>query len=147
MTLFEKTLQDQAVTYWNLNEMFAFQIKSIWLEDPLLDHYKSKDPKTTGLINRCLTRSAWVALWVGHLPLAQVIIPGTWDQALHGAPCSSGSLLLPLPWPLHPTHVHTLSQIKKILKKKKNRCLTRLELLAAWVIVCMFLFLCISETS
>ena len=40
---------------------------------------------------------AWVTQSVKHLPLAQVMIPGSWDRALHGAPCLAGSLLLPLP--------------------------------------------------
>jgi len=40
---------------------------------------------------------AWVAQLVGRLPSAQVMIPGSWDQAPHRAPCSAGSLLLPLP--------------------------------------------------
>ena len=39
---------------------------------------------------------AWVALLVKCLPTAQVMIPGTWDQALHGAPCFCLPLLLPL---------------------------------------------------
>ena len=30
------------------------------------------------------------------LPSAQVMIPGSWDQAPHRALCSAGSLLLPL---------------------------------------------------
>ena len=42
---------------------------------------------------------------VEHLPLAQVMIPGSWDQALSQAPCSVGSLLLPLPLP---PYVHML---------------------------------------
>jgi len=42
-------------------------------------------------------RDAWVAQSVKHLPLAQVMIPGSWDGALHPAPCSAESLLLPLP--------------------------------------------------
>ena len=33
---------------------------------------------------------------VNHLPLAQVMIPESWDQTPHGDPCSVGSLLLPL---------------------------------------------------
>nr|XP_045726523.2 acyl-coenzyme A thioesterase 9, mitochondrial-like [Mirounga angustirostris] len=37
---------------------------------------------------------------VKRLPLAQVVIPGSWDRAPHWAPCSMGSLLLPLPLPL-----------------------------------------------
>ena len=36
---------------------------------------------------------------VKHLPLAQVMIMGSWDGALW-APCSGGSLLLPLALPL-----------------------------------------------
>ena len=37
---------------------------------------------------------------VEHLPLAQGVIPGSRDQVLHWAPCSVGSLLLPLPMSL-----------------------------------------------
>ena len=39
-------------------------------------------------------------LVVEHLPSAQVMILRSWDQALHGAPCSVGSLLLLLLLPL-----------------------------------------------
>ena len=42
-------------------------------------------------------RGAWVAQSVKHLPSAQLIITGSWDRAHHRAPCSVGSLLLPLP--------------------------------------------------
>ena len=45
-------------------------------------------------------KGAWVAQSVKRLPLAQVMIPESWDQALHQAPCSTGSLLLSLPLPL-----------------------------------------------
>jgi len=34
---------------------------------------------------------------VERLPSAQVMVPGSWDRAPHRAPCSAGSLLLPLP--------------------------------------------------
>ena len=34
---------------------------------------------------------------VKRLPSAQVMISGSWDGAAHWAPCSVGSLLLPLP--------------------------------------------------
>ena len=34
---------------------------------------------------------------VESLLLAQVMILGAWDQVLHQAPCSVGSLLVPLP--------------------------------------------------
>ena len=37
---------------------------------------------------------------VKHLPPAEVLIPGSWDQALHQTPYSAGSLLLPLLLPL-----------------------------------------------
>ena len=40
---------------------------------------------------------AWVAQSIKCLPLVQVVILGSWDQA----PCSAGSLPLPLPL-LHP---------------------------------------------
>jgi len=42
-------------------------------------------------------RGTWVAQSVKYLLSVQVTIPGSWDQALHQAPCSAGSLLLPLP--------------------------------------------------
>ena len=45
---------------------------------------------------------------VKHLPSAQVMIPGSWDQAPHWASYSAGSLLLPLPLPL-PLLVSSLS--------------------------------------
>ena len=48
-----------------------------------------------------LFRGAWVAQMVKHLPSAQVMIPGSWDRALHRASCLEGSLLLPHPHP-HP---------------------------------------------
>ena len=37
---------------------------------------------------------------VERLPSAQVVIPGSWDRVSHQAPCSVGSVLLPLPLPL-----------------------------------------------
>lgn len=72
---------------------------------------------------------AWVAQLVKNLPLAQVMIPGvlgSWDQAPHWAPCSAGSLHLPLPQ-LLPLLVLSLcfslslSQIKSFLKKGIRR--------------------------
>ena len=47
-----------------------------------------------------LSWDAWVAQSVKHLPSAQVMLPGSWDRTPHWAPCSAGSLLLPLPQPL-----------------------------------------------
>ena len=47
------------------------------------------------LKNSCLWRHlGWlsICLW-----LTQVMFPGSWDRALRQAPCSAGSLLLPLP--------------------------------------------------
>ena len=54
-------------------------------------------------------RGIWVAQSVKPLPLAQVMIPRSWDQAPHGAPYSAESLLLPLPLPLPPAHACTPS--------------------------------------
>jgi len=68
------------------------RVPAIWflVEDPL-----------PGLVDSCLKscvlRDAWVAQSVKRLPLAQVMIPESWDQVPHWAPCSGGSLLLPLP--------------------------------------------------
>ena len=59
-------------------------------------------------------QGSWVAQWVSHLPLAQIMIPGPWDGAPNRAPCSGGALLLPLSLPLLPP------QISKIFKKIKN---------------------------
>ena len=50
----------------------------------------------------------WVAQSVKHLPFAQVMISWSWDGALCWAPCSTGSLLLPLTVPL-PLLVLTVS--------------------------------------
>ena len=51
----------------------------------------------------------WMAQLVKGLPSAQVMIPESWDQVLHWAPCPGGSLLLPLPLSLPPACAHTLS--------------------------------------
>ena len=42
----------------------------------------------------------WVAQMVKHLPLAQVMIPGSWDPVPPQTPCSVGSLLPPSASPL-----------------------------------------------
>ena len=41
-------------------------------------------------------KTGWDGQLVKHVPSAQVMILLSWDQALHQAPSSSGSLLLPL---------------------------------------------------
>ena len=48
---------------------------------------------------------------VKRLPSAQGVIPALWDRAPHQAPCSAGSLLLPLPLLTAPpvVLVHALS--------------------------------------
>ena len=62
---------------------------------------------------RCIG-GTWVAQSVKRLTSAQVMIPGSRDRAPHQAPCSVGSLRLPLPVSL-PLLVltHSLSQINK----------------------------------
>ena len=59
---------------------------------------------------------AWVAQWVRHLALAQVMISGSWDRALRWASCSAGSLVLHLPLQLA-LLVLSLCQIKSFLKR------------------------------
>ena len=64
----------------------------------------------------CQVWSAWVAQLVKHLTLAQVMISGSRDGALHWALCSEGSLSSPSPSssfaPLHALLL-SLSQINK----------------------------------
>ena len=64
----------------------------------------------------------WVTHSVKHLSSIQVLIPGSWDLALLWAPCSAGSLLLPLPLPLlvFPLAVSLYQKQpnKKLLKNK-----------------------------
>ena len=79
-------------------------------------------------VSKVVYRGTWVAHWVEHLPSAWVVISGSWDGALCRAPCSVGSLLLPL---LLPTACDvslsclseslSLSQINKILKKRTKK--------------------------
>ena len=80
-----------------------------------------------------------MAQLVKHLPSAQIMIPGSWVQALNQAPCSAGSLLLPLfsvPPPAHALSLLLLflSQInfKKNLKKSHKKSL-KTFLRDAWV--------------
>ena len=47
-------------------------------------------------------RGAWVAQPAKRLPSAQVTIPKSWDRVPQQAPCSTGSLPLPLPLPAAP---------------------------------------------
>ena len=55
-------------------------------------------------------QGTWVAQLVKHLPLGQIMISVSWNQAPNGGPCSAGSLLLPLV----PACALSLSQINKI---------------------------------
>ena len=65
--------------------------------------------------------SGWLSgLSLTHLPWVQVMIPESWDRALHQAPCSTGRLLLPLPLPSLSLS-YTLSQINKIFKNPDYR--------------------------
>ena len=51
-------------------------------------------------ILKAMKEDAWMAQLVMHLPSAQVMILGSWDGAPCPAPCSAGSLQLPLLLPL-----------------------------------------------
>ena len=70
---------------------------------------------STKLSNMSLIWGTWVAQLVKPLPLAQVMISESWDPVPCWAPCSAGGLLLPLPVPLAPPFMLTLSfsQISK----------------------------------
>ena len=65
-----------------------------------------KDSNRVEIIQYCCgsqnvaPEGAWVAQLVKGLPSAWVMIPRSWDGALHWVPCSAGSLFLPLP-PAH----------------------------------------------
>ena len=63
---------------------------------------------------------------VKHLPLAQVVISGSWNQVPHWALCSAGSLLLPLPLslPLIMLLSLSLSLINTKSLKRKIFCST-----------------------
>lgn len=54
--------------------MFAFQIRSILVEDSLRDHYKFKDTKSRGLINRSQARLRLLALSVSTITLYFVLL-------------------------------------------------------------------------
>ena len=54
-------------------------------------------------------RGTWVAPLVKRLPSAQVMILGSWNGAPCQAPCSAGSLFLPLPRYRLPTRLLMLS--------------------------------------
>lgn len=59
-----------------------------------------------------------VAHLIKRMPLAQVLIPGFWDGALHWVPCSAKSLLLHLPLPLSTARALSIS-LKKLVKSLK----------------------------
>ena len=78
-----------------------------------------------GVLWRCrdqstMFRGTWVPRLVKRLPSAQVMIARSWDRALHQAPGSVGSLLLPLPLPATLPLSLSLKWMNKIIKKKKK---------------------------
>lgn len=88
------------------------RIKKMWYIHTM-DYYSA--------IKRMKSWDAWVAQSVKWLPLAQVMLSGFWDQVLHWAPPSVGSLLLLslcLPSVCHSAHL--FYQINKIFKGKEN---------------------------
>ena len=73
---------------------------------------------------KILGARGWFSQFSSVSAFTWVMILGSWDQALHQTHHSAGSLLLPLPLPLPSAHAFPLclclSQINKILKKKKR---------------------------
>ena len=67
-------------------------------------------------------RGAWVAQWVKPLPLAQVMISGSWDRVPHRALCSAGSLLPSLSLPAS-TSTCDFSLSNKYIKSLKCKLL------------------------
>ena len=58
-----------------------------------------------------------MAQFIGHLPLAKVVVLGSWDHAWCQAPCLLGSVLFPFPVPLSlPSCALSSSQIKSLKK-------------------------------
>ena len=68
------------------------------------------------------SEGTWVAQLVGQLLLAQVVISGSWDQALYWAPCSVGKSASPSLCAPH--NSCSLSQIN-LRKKEKWSVLKR----------------------
>ena len=80
---------------------YVLSVLEIHLSSKLLQLLVSQ-----GFFNTQVLRGVWVAQSVKRLPLALVIILGSWDQALCWTPCSVGYLLHPL---AHPHFVRTFS--------------------------------------
>ena len=74
-------------------------VVAIWLQELQASHLHTSIPSKNGKekVRKRVSWSAWVAQWVKHLPLALVMIPGSWDPAPCPSPCSVRSLLLTLP--------------------------------------------------
>ena len=83
--------------YGELHGCFGWAQSNLPMDVPTPMVYTSE--KQTN-IQKCIPRGSWVAQSVKRLPLAQVMISGSRDQAPHRAPCSVANLLLPLPLPL-----------------------------------------------
>ena len=93
------------------------KMKNFWTKWNTIKHVRHLKDKWGG---------AWEAQLVKCLPLAPVMILESWDPVPHPAPCSVGSLLLPLPYPDHlPLMISlsfSLSQINNIFLKNTTNC-------------------------
>ena len=69
-------------------------------------------PSNHHVIKLKLTRGAWVAQLVKHLPLAQVMIPGSWNRAPESVSLLSGESASPHSAP-PPAPALSVSQINK----------------------------------
>ena len=100
-------IKDELPRVWLGNRSLGFLLSS-----------KTVDVKwlIAGLALIKLGMPGWLSRLSICLYLAQVMIPGSWDQALHQAPCSVKSLLLPAS-PAVFSHTLSVKSINKILKK------------------------------
>ena len=77
-------------THYNLNtcpQIYGYYSLSYWREiNETQNLYDYSNLKRTMFIKNSSKQGTWVAM-VEHLPLAQVMILGSWDQVLHQAPC------------------------------------------------------------
>ena len=86
-----------------------YQYKKLIQIDIKDNHWKLLISVRVANLNIYKFLGTWVAQSAMHLPLAQVLIPESWNRAPGQAPSSAGSLLLPPPLPLSIARALSLS--------------------------------------